>query len=350
MTTPNPLLSLFADDSRIPSTLRPHASRLTALLHCFRTYYAVAYGESRIDALIAALCEPTRHCAMINTYSPTISPPESYLLPVLSTSALEPLSFTSTKAYTSSSPSFLPPSGNTHYLLDAASLLPVEALAVTPGHKVLDLCAAPGGKSLAILQHLSGAGSLTSNELDPARRRRLRGVLAKYILPSLTTSERGELGSLKLEVTGQDATVSISGGEYDRILIDAPCSSERHVLHSALKAVQSGTSEGLADLLAWNPQKLRRMAKVQKELLRQGLRRLNVDGRLVYATCSISSEENDEVVKSVVAGQRWNGRIKVVRAKGEERWPGERTKYGWLVLPDRGGWGPLYFAILKRIE
>jgi hypothetical protein len=325
---PLTLLTLLTPTASIPVPLRPHSARLLAALERFRAHYAPQY-PTRIDALLSALLTPVRHAALINTYHPHPPTISGTILP-----------WFPTPVYTAAI--FPPPKSGSHYLLDAASLLPVAALAVEPGMKVLDLCAAPGGKSISISQLLEGRGELHVNEPDKGRRGRLKGVVCEY----LSTAAPG----LEVVVTGDDGTaVKSVRSEFDRVLVDAPCSSSRHVLQAADKAVRSGVAKGIGDLLSWTPKRIQKCAALQRELLATALGRVKVGGRVVYATCSIDETENDGVVKSVVGGAEWKGRAKVVRPKGEESWVGERTKTGWICLPDRGeGWGPLFFAVVKR--
>ncbi|KAH8681284.1 S-adenosyl-L-methionine-dependent methyltransferase [Xylariales sp. PMI_506] len=137
----------------------------------------------------------------------------------------------------------------THWNLDAASLLAVAVLGPQPGDKVLDICAAPGGKSMAIAQLLRPAnfddadpslmgGCLHSNEIDTARNRRLLGNLQAY-LPS-PLFKNGEVIVLRLDGSQQNTPemLPLGIGGYDKVLVDAPCSSERHVLHAHTKAKQ----------------------------------------------------------------------------------------------------------------
>jgi 16S rRNA C967 or C1407 C5-methylase (RsmB/RsmF family) len=354
----------------IPSTVRQHTNRLTAVFRRFRNHHARLYGDSRIDILITALSKPTRHCALKNYYSITAltTPPDSYLFPPTLSSCPPLYPGPVAGSYTTEGVTFLNPAAarnravrSTHYLLDAASLLPVVALDVRPGQCVLDLCAAPGGKSVAIAQHLrpfSGSATqslLCANEIDGSRRKRLANVVQGY-LATLDGNGIGVAhdGGLEVRVTGHDGMSGIScpsqDGGWDRILVDAPCSSERHVLQAAVGAMKSGNEKGLGDLLEWTPAREKRCASVQKKLLAAALGSVKVGGRVVYATCSLAAEENDEVVKSVCGkGGEWRDRAKVVRPKGEDAWVGERTGCGWIVLPDvADGWGPLYFSAMMR--
>ena len=111
------------------------------------------------------------------------------------------------------------------YFLDEASVFAAKALAVEPGMDVLDMCAAPGGKSLVIASMLKGEGLLQCNDRSPDRRLRLQHVLENSLLESWRSI---------INVTGYDGVkFGMHKKEcYDRILLDAPCSSDRHVLNS----------------------------------------------------------------------------------------------------------------------
>ncbi|XP_072513361.1 tRNA (cytosine(34)-C(5))-methyltransferase, mitochondrial isoform X2 [Salminus brasiliensis] len=106
-----------------------------------------------------------------------------------------------------------------YYLLNAASLLPVLALGVKDGEKVLDLCSAPGGKALALLQ-TANPGLLHCNEVDESRYEWLLKTLESYIPPSVRET---------VTVTNVDGR-TIGGSQpdmYDKVLVDAPCSNDR---------------------------------------------------------------------------------------------------------------------------
>ncbi|CEO99542.1 hypothetical protein PBRA_007275 [Plasmodiophora brassicae] len=223
----------------------------------------------------------------------------------------------------------------THYLLDLASILAVDALDVRPSDRVLDLCAAPGGKSLCIAQRLDAesGGRLQANDPSSARRARLCSVLRQYVPERARDSI--------IEVTGIDVTCSrhalLPVGTFDRVLCDAPCSSERHVLHDA------------EELGRWTPGRSRHNAKRQLDLLLAAIRATKPGGRVVYSTCSLSALENDGVVEKALAKSEF--RCDVITSSLS--WPvGEPTSLGWIVLPDRPGrWGPLYFCVfIKREE
>nr|KAG5706813.1 hypothetical protein BaRGS_004148 [Batillaria attramentaria] len=141
-----------------------------------------------------------------------------------------------------------------YYLLDAASILPVIALDLQPHDDVLDLCAAPGGKTLAMLQMIiTQGGHLTSNDVSQARLRRLQTVLKSYLSPSL----QSEFVTMK-KWNG----LGFSEPVYSKVLVDVPCSSDRHVL----------TEE---DNNLFKPSRITerlQMTALQKDLLLAGIR------------------------------------------------------------------------------
>lgn len=199
------------------------------------------------------------------------------------------------------------------YYLDGASVRAARSLGVQPGDTVLDLCAAPGGKTLVLAMALQGEGRLVSNDRSADRRGRLRRVVEEH-LP--------EAEKQTVTVTGYDATQwgLHESGVYDRILLDAPCSSERHLVHSP------------AHLAQWSPNRTKTLAQQALAMLCAALEALKPGGRLVYSTCSISPQENE-------------GLLERFATKRPGAW---RLVDQTLVLPDEDGEGPLFYAILEK--
>jgi 16S rRNA (cytosine1407-C5)-methyltransferase len=227
------------------------------------------------------------------------------------------------------------------------------------GCEILDACAAPGGKTLVIASRIMPGMRLLANEISSERRRRLAAVLDEYLPP-----ERRQ----QVRVSGFDAAAA--GGkrsERDRfngILLDAPCSSERHVLNDP------------AALLAWTPARPRFLAKRQWSLLSAAFLLLKPGGSLVYATCALSPEENDGVAgrllekygaspaqaagtsnaaaASNTARARGNseaseGAPGTARLDPPDFSEGEVTRYGRIILPDIcNGIGPMYVARFSK--
>ncbi|MBM4414309.1 MAG: hypothetical protein FJ040_12805, partial [Chloroflexi bacterium] len=167
-----------------------------------------------------------------------------------------------------------------YYLLDAASVLAVEALAIQPGERVGDLCAAPGGKSLLCALKLDGRGQLIANDRSSNRRLRISRILESYLPPAQQAI---------VTVTGHDAMTwsQHQVNYFDKVLLDAPCSSERHVLEDA---------RALAD---WAPGRSKSLAIQQFAMLASALEIVKVGGRIVYSTCALSHLENDEIIRKL---------------------------------------------------
>jgi len=282
---------------------------------------------------------------------------------------------------------------NTHYNLGAASLLAVHALAIQPGDTVLDLCAAPGGKSIALAQsiwpHLHASppsllqpgnpnrdsqsqaketeqrGRLHCNEFDATRCTRLNANLHAYLPSRLFTEKKIQVS--RFDGTTRFESLPVAPNAYDRVLVDAPCSSERHVIHAHHRAVASGKMA--EEMMGWRPGQWRGLVKTQVALLRTALEAAKVGGRVVYATCSLERGENDGVVERVVEAlrkEKWKGRDARTgrwevrfetgrRSLDREREDGltEETEFGRIALPDheRGfGWGPIYYCVMTKIN
>ncbi len=256
------------------------------------------------------------------------------------------------------------------YWLDLASLFPALSLGITPSDAVLDVCASPGGKSLVMAQQLfaglaagpGGAGehghwsgSLTCNELDNSRRARLSGVLDEYLPRHLRLKG-------KVRVTNWDGTKLKETSAYDKILVDAPCSSERHVLmhgHGGGRAARSGGQASAAPTVdRWSAKKCRQFAKLQCGILKSALQALKPGGRLAYSTCSIAPVENDGVIDKLLEKVGGAAAVRVINedeAQTHAGWSAtlkqlgcEPTRHGWIMLPDSSKFGPIYWCLLEK--
>ncbi len=283
----------------------------------FNEFYLNMYGE-RWAALKEALLAPKKHVAVLNPWSHFKFPEVPLTVSGLSfehdVKELFPRPEPTHHGYLN------------YYLMDAASILPVEALDIQPGEKVVDLCAAPGGKSFLCALKLKGQGLLISNDRSAARRARIHQVFDTYI-PK--TEQKN------LTVTSYDATKwsLYQKNMYDKVLLDAPCSSERHVL------------EDSKELALWAPGRTKAIAITQFAMLASALDIVKVGGTIVYSTCALSQLENDDIIKKLYAKRA--GRFELLR---KEFSFGEPTEFGWQVLPDTTGWGPFYLAVIKRLR
>lgn len=220
------------------------------------------------------------------------------------------------------------------YYMDSASIFAASSLVLPSEGRILDACAAPGGKSLVLASRLGPETTLVANELSAERRRRLGLVLDRYLQPPLRE---------RVEVTGRDAAAMCRSFEsaFDAILLDAPCSSERHVLRRAKAGSRAAGRADEGALAEWNPARVRSLAQRQWALLSSALIMLKTEGCLLYSTCALSPEENDGVVARAAARHG----AALVFDKPIYSGPGiaEEMEYGLAILPDRaGGAGPMY--------
>jgi 16S rRNA (cytosine967-C5)-methyltransferase len=148
------------------------------------------------------------------------------------------------------------------WVQDAAAALPASLLAVQPGERVADLCAAPGGKTA----QLAAAGAnVTAVERDPSRILRLRENLARL--------------GVKAEIVQADAATWAPGEKFDAVLLDAPCSA-------------TGTIRRHPDVPhVKKPGDVQTLAATQTQLLLAAAKLLKPGGRLIYAVCSLQPEE-----------------------------------------------------------
>jgi 16S rRNA (cytosine1407-C5)-methyltransferase len=216
------------------------------------------------------------------------------------------------------------------YMMDRASVLAAETLRLPAEGCILDACAAPGGKSLALASRMGPGVELLCNELSGERRRRLSNVLDEHL---------DEETRKRVTVSGFDAA-SLGGrknqwGRFAAILLDAPCSSERHVIQSEKALAQ------------WTTARPKALARRQWALLSAAFLLLKDGGSLVYATCALSPAENDGVAERLM--QKYGEEIAPDEPDISE---GEKTQYGRLILPDAcGGSGPMFIArFLKRTK
>lgn len=157
-----------------------------------------------------------------------------------------------------------------YYIQEPSAMAPVEWLDVKPGDRVLDLCAAPGGKSTQIAGKLKGEGLLVSNDNQPERVKALVKNLAIF-------------GVRNAVVTGEtpERLAGAFAGFFDKILIDAPCSGE-------------GMFRKDPDMAgAWGKHSVEACAAMQADILDAASVLLKPGGRMVYSTCTFSPEENE---------------------------------------------------------
>lgn len=181
-----------------------------------------------------------------------------------------------------------------------------RVLAPLPGERVLDLCAAPGGKTTHLAALMGGQGELVAVELHPGRARAL-------------TETCRQMGAEQVRVVQGDALESSDPRTFDRVLVDPPCSG-------------LGTLQARPDL-RWQPRRgqIGELAENQAQLLRAGAKQLRPGGTLVYSVCTISRRESDQVVDDFLA--------QAPDFSGQGR---------WQLLPSTDGTDGFFIALLRR--
>lgn len=208
------------------------------------------------------------------------------------------------------------------YMQSPSSLVPVQVLAPRPGEEILDLAAAPGGKTIHLAAHMQNQGRIGAVESVKGRFHRLRRNLERCgvtIADTYLADGRG-VGRKVPE-------------RFDRVLLDAPCSSEgRFSAHDP-------------DSVAfWSLKKIREMTRKQKKLCRSAVQALKPGGVMVYCTCTLAPEENEGIVDDLLT--HYAGRVELEDAgipstratAGMQAWDG-RTYEADLghcvrILPD----------------
>lgn len=157
-----------------------------------------------------------------------------------------------------------------YYIQEPSAMTPVSYLEAKPNEKILDLCAAPGGKSTQIASYMDNKGLLVCNEIHPARAKILSENIERMgIQNALVTNETPKRLS------------EVFGEYFDRILVDAPCSGE-----GMFRKNVEACSE-------WSLENVRICADRQDEILDCADLMLRSGGRLVYSTCTFAPEENE---------------------------------------------------------
>ncbi len=229
------------------------------------------------------------------------------------------------------------------YFLDSASIFAASCLPVEGVESILDLCAAPGGKTLVLASRMDGQTKLFSNERSPERKKRLATVV-QTCLPEQISS--------RIEVSCSDGAKWCTKKTecFERILLDAPCSSERHVIADPKYLNQ------------WSPSRIKTVTTEQWALLSCAFRLLVPGGILLYSTCALCPEENDGMIERLT--KKFSSSAfsllepvpdtsiigKCTSLNPHLEFPGfEKTQYGYMILPDnQKGAGPIYFSIIRK--
>src|ERR1700691_938809 len=197
-------------------------------------------------------------------------------------------------------------------------------LGLKAGQRVLDACAAPGGKTALIAEREPQLTKLVAVDVDPKRLERIRENLKR--------------GNLSAEVIAADAGTPAAwwdGVPFDRILLDAPC--------SALGVIRRHPDIRIRK----SPSEIDKLPRLQARLLAAAWRLLASGGRLVYATCTVTRSENRDLVAEFLRGTPDAASLPAAQRAG---WPGfgEADDFGRQILPGEAGADGFYYAALTK--
>jgi 16S rRNA (cytosine967-C5)-methyltransferase len=202
---------------------------------------------------------------------------------------------------------------------DAAAQIAATLLDLAPGQRVLDLCAAPGGKTCHILEACPELSELVALDVDAARLERVKSNLTR--------------GGLTAHLITGDATQPSSwwdGRPFDRILVDAPCSATGVIRrHPDIKVLRK-------------PQDIARLAETQRTILEAAWTMLAPGGTLVYATCSVLRQENSDVI-SAFLGEHPEAKESLLPEMF-----GQAQPHGRQILPGTDGMDGFFYARLEK--
>ena len=161
------------------------------------------------------------------------------------------------------------------YLQSLSSMIPAIVLNPVKNDKILDLTAAPGSKTTQISAMMENEGYILANELDSLRCERLKFNIEKQGAKIVEVNNgRGEVIGKKYD------------GYFDKVLLDAPCSGEGRFLANDAKTYRS-----------WSEKTVQELVKLQKKLLKSAYQAVKPQGIIVYSTCTLNKEENENILE-----------------------------------------------------
>lgn len=223
-----------------------------------------------------------------------------------------------------------------YYIQEPSAMAVVELLDPQPGERVLDLCAAPGGKTSHIASRLGGKGLLVSNEPHPSRAK----ILSQNV-------ERMGMGGCVVVSHEPHELEEHFADFFDRIAVDAPCSGEGMFRKEEQAAGQ------------WSPEQVAACARRQQEILDSASRMLRAGGRLVYSTCTFAPEENEGTVRQFL---ETHPQFQVEEVQGRPglssgcpQWLGLsedrlNLRATFRIFPHKARGEGHYIAVLKKME
>ena len=277
-------------------------------------------GDSEWNAFVEALSAEPSVSVRINSQRSIANGQQSIFNPQLST-----VKWCEHGCYLSERPKFTYDPmfhAGGYYVQEASSMFVWQALKqyVEKDAVVLDMCAAPGGKSTAIAQYLSKDGFLVSNEYVPQRAHVLVENITKWGAPNCVVTNNAPRYFEKLKM------------KFDAILVDAPCSGE-----GMFRKDERAREE-------WSPANVEMCVERQREILESAWEVLKPDGVLIYSTCTFNSHENEEQVQWLIEEMG----AEYLPIKIEADWMITETERGYRFLPHKTRGEGLFLAAVRK--
>ena len=209
-----------------------------------------------------------------------------------------------------------------YYIQEPSAMAVAEVLAPAPGERILDLCAAPGGKSTQIAGKMRGEGLLVSNEIIPGRAK----ILSQNI-------ERMGIANVVVCNETPERLAAFFPSFFDKILVDAPCSGE-----GMFRKDETAIAE-------WSPEQVKLCAERQRMILEQAVFMLKPGGTLVYSTCTFSVEENEDVIGGFL---KEHPEFSVAEAEQEKFFESGRREHTMRLWPHKLAGEGHFIAKLKK--
>lgn len=236
-----------------------------------------------------------------------------------------------------------------HFLLggllvqEEAAMMAVGALAPRPGERILDLCAAPGNKTVQLAKAVGSHGCVIANDVSASRLQILRGMVDRFRLSNVYVTVHDGASFPERSFEGWQESI-----QFDAVLVDVPCSCE-------------GTCRKNPSVLSQNTDsRSAELPGLQQALLKRAIRLTRPGGRILYATCTFAPEENEMVVDRVLKRPETGNEVQlesvdlpdVKTRPGITSWNGtglhptmERTVRIWPHHNDTGGF---FLALLRK--
>lgn len=197
------------------------------------------------------------------------------------------------------------------YLQDDASQLVAEVVGATAGERVLDLCSAPGGKTALIGERMNDRAKIVACDVSASR----LSIVAR-------TVELHQLTNVRLLLLNAEHRLPFQDHPFDRVLVDVPCSG-------------TGTLRGNPEI-RWrlSEETIATFAERQKRILENAASVVRIGGRLVYSTCSVEPEEDEDVVKWFLETQPGFGQVPISTASTgsvKRTWPHHEGTDGFFI-------------------